>query len=181
MDSAPAEGTIFQIFLPQAEGESARKESPAPAPQQLQGSETILVVEDNDLVRDMTSEALRQYGYTVIEAPGGEKALSIIREYPQKIDLLLTDVVMPGLNGRELADQILAVKPGIRVLFMSGYADNAIVQYGVLNPGFDFIEKPFSPELLADKLRRVLSPDLPPNNTPPANLGAPPPLTPPIP
>ena len=181
VDSAPAEGTIFQIFLPQAEGETARKESQAPAPQLLQGSETILVVEDNDLVRDMTSEALRQYGYTVIEAPGGEKALSIIREYPEKIDLLLTDVVMPGLNGRELADQILALKPGIRVLFMSGYADNAIVQYGVLNPGFDFIEKPFSPELLADKLRRVLSTDLPPNNTPPANLGAPPPLTPPIP
>ena len=171
VDSQPEEGTAFQIFLPQAEGESALKESLPLSPQLLQGSETILVVEDNDLVRDMTSEVLKQYGYKVIEAPGGEKALKVIQEYPGKIDLLLTDVVMPDLNGRELADQVLTLRPGIRVLYMSGYTDNAIVQYGILNPGLAFIEKPFSPELLADKLRRVLRVDPPPKNTPPANLG----------
>jgi CheY-like chemotaxis protein len=162
VDSQPEEGTTFQIFLPQAEGESALKESHPLSHQLLQGSETILVVEDNDLVRDMTSEALKQYGYTVIEAPGGEQALKVIQEYGEKIDLLLTDVVMPGLNGRELADQILSLRPGIRVLYMSGYADNAIVQYGVLNPGLAFIEKPFSPETLAAKLRQVLNSSPPP-------------------
>ena len=180
VDSQPEEGTTFQIFLPQAEGESALKESRPLSPQLLQGSETILVVEDNDLVRDMTSEVLKQYGYKVIEAPGGEKALKVIQEYPGKIDLLLTDVVMPDLNGRELADQILTLKPGIRVLYMSGYTDNAIVQYGILNPGLAFIEKPFSPELLAEKLRRVLRVDPPPKNTPPSNLGLSTPPPPPI-
>jgi len=162
VDSQPEKGTTFQIYLPQAEGESALKESHPLSHQLLIGSETILVVEDNDLVRDMTSEALKQYGYTVIEAPGGEQALKVIQEYGEKIDLLLTDVVMPGLNGRELADQILSLRPGIRVLYMSGYADNAIVQYGVLNPGLAFIEKPFSPETLAAKLRQVLNSSPPP-------------------
>ena len=173
VDSRQEEGTTFQIFLPQAEGESALKESHPLSPHQLQGSETILVVEDNDLVRDMTSEVLRQYGYKVIEAPGGEPALKIIQEYGEEINLLLTDVVMPGLNGRELADQILSLRPGIRVLYMSGYADNAIVQYGVLNPGLAFIEKPFSPETLAAKLRQVFSSSRPPKNTPRTTLGAP--------
>jgi PAS domain S-box-containing protein len=172
VDSQPEEGTTFQIFLPQAEGESALKESHPLSPHLLQGSETILVVEDNDLVRDMTSEVLKQYGYKVIEAPGGEPALKITQEYGEKIDLLLTDVVMPGLNGRELADQILSLRPGVRVLYMSGYADNAIVQYGVLNPGLAFIEKPFSPETLAAKLRQVLSSSPPPKNPPPIALGA---------
>ena len=87
---------------------------------------------------------------------------------------------MPDLNGRELADQILTLKPGIRVLYMSGYTDNAIVQYGILNPGLAFIEKPFSPELLAEKVRRVLRVDPPPQTTPPADLGVSPPPPPPL-
>ena len=172
VDSQPECGTTFQIFLPQAEGESALKESPSHSPLLFHGSETILIVEDNELVRNLTSEALKQYGYRVIEAPGGEPALQIIREYKEKIDLLLTDVVMPGLNGRELADQVLSLRPGIKVLYMSGYSDNAIVQHGVLTPGLAFIEKPFSPETLAEKVRQVIHSSPSPKNPPPPALGA---------
>ncbi len=172
VDSQPECGTSFQIFLPQAEGKSAHKESDHHSPNLLQGSETILIVEDNELVRNLTSEALKQYGYTVIEAPGGEPALKITREYGEKIDLLLTDVVMPGLNGRELADQILSFRPGIKVLYMSGYSNNAIVQQGVLTPGLAFIEKPFSPETLAEKVRQVFVASPPLKNPPPTALGA---------
>ena len=157
VESPPEGGTSFQIFLPQAEGQTVVQEGRPQAASLLQGSETILVVEDNELVRNMTSEALKQYGYRVIEAPGGEQALKVIGAYTEKIDLLLTDVVMPGLNGRELADQILALRPGIKVLYMSGYADNAIVQYGVMKPGLAFIEKPFSPETLAETIRQIVS------------------------
>ncbi len=172
VDSQPENGTTFQIFLPQAEGESALKESHSHSPLQFQGSETILIVEDNELVRNLTSEALKQYGYRVIEAPGGEHALKITREYGEKIDLLLTDVVMPGLNGREVADQIVSIRPGIRVLYMSGYSDNAIVQHGVLSSGLAFIEKPFSPENLAEKVRQVIHSSPPPKNPPSQALGA---------
>ncbi len=171
VDSQPDCGTSFQIFLPQAEGKSDLKESDPHSPNLLQGSETILIVEDNELVRNLTSEALKQYGYTVIEAPGGEPALKITQEYGEKIDLLLTDVVMPGLNGRELADKILSFRPGIKVLYMSGYSNNAIVQHGVLTPGLAFIEKPFSPETLAEKVRQVLVASPPLKNPPPTALG----------
>jgi PAS domain S-box-containing protein len=157
VESRPEEGTSFQIFLPQAEGQAVVQEGRPQATSLLQGTETILVVEDNELVRNMTSEALKQYGYRVIEAPGGEQALKVIGGYAEKIDLLLTDVVMPGLNGRELADQILTLRPDIKVLYMSGYADNAIVQYGVIQPGLAFIEKPFSPETLAETIRQIVS------------------------
>jgi two-component system cell cycle sensor histidine kinase/response regulator CckA len=157
VESQPENGTTFQIFLPQAEGQSVVQEGHPQAARLLQGSETILVVEDNELVRNLTREALKQYGYRVIEAPGGEQALKVIEEFQEKIDLLLTDVVMPGLNGRELADQILLSRPDIKVLYMSGYADNAIVQYGVLNSGLAFIEKPFSPETLAEMVRQIMN------------------------
>jgi YesN/AraC family two-component response regulator len=93
----------------------------------------------------------------VIEAPNGELALKISREYPQVIHLLLTDVVMPGINGRELAEKLLVLRPDMKVLFMSGYTDNAIVQYGILEPGLSFIEKPFSPDLLAGRVHQVLN------------------------
>ncbi|HSO72320.1 MAG TPA: ATP-binding protein, partial [Thermodesulfobacteriota bacterium] len=177
VDSLPESGTTFQIFLPQAEGESSLKESQPRSPPLFQSSETILIVEDNELVRNLTSEALKHYGYRVIEAPGGEPALKIAREHGEKIDLLLTDVVMPGLNGRELADQILSFRPDIKVLYMSGYSDNAIVQNGILTPGLAFIEKPFSPETLAEKVRQVIYSSPPPKNPPLPALGATAPTT----
>jgi two-component system cell cycle sensor histidine kinase/response regulator CckA len=171
VDSQPECGTAFQIFLPRAEGESALKQSDPHSPPLFQGSETILIVEDNELVRNLTSEALRQFGYSVIEASGGDPALKIIQENGEKIDLLLTDVVMPGLNGRELADQVLSSRPGIKVLYMSGYSDNAIVQHGILSPGLAFIEKPFSPETLAEKVRQVLHASSSPTNPHSITLG----------
>jgi CheY-like chemotaxis protein len=157
VDSQPDQGTIFQIFLPRAEGYSATPATPSDPSVLPGGSETVLVVEDNDLVRNLTREALQQYGYRVIEAPNGELALKISREYPQVIHLLLTDVVMPGINGRELAEKLLVLRPDMKVLFMSGYTDNAIVQYGILEPGLSFIEKPFSPDLLAGRVHQVLN------------------------
>lgn len=180
VESRPEDGTTFQIFLPQAEGQAAVQDGLPQATILLQGSETILVVEDNELVRTLTSETLKQYGYRVIEAPGGEQALKVIGEYAEKIDLLLTDVVMPGLNGRELADQTLSLRPGIKVLYMSGYADNTIVQYGVLNPGLAFIEKPFSPESLAGTVRQILSSGPQPRNAAPTAPGAPASMPPPV-
>ncbi|MCU0578761.1 MAG: PAS domain S-box protein, partial [Desulfobacterota bacterium] len=157
VDSRPGLGTTFQIFLPRAEGFSASLTASPEARTLLQGSETILVVEDNDLVRNLTREALQQFGYEVIEAPNGDLALQVTREYRAPIHLLLTDVVMPGINGRELAEKVLALRPDIKVLFMSGYTDNAIVQYGILEPGLSFIEKPFSPDVLAGKVHQVLN------------------------
>ena len=156
VDSHPGVGTTFQLFLPRVEGYSETS-TPFPGSQDLwKGSETILVVEDNDLVRNLTREALQQYGYKVIEASNGEQALNISREYLDVIHLLLTDVVMPGINGRELAEKILSWRPDIKVVYMSGYTDNAIVQYGILEPGLFFIEKPFSPDILAGRINQVL-------------------------
>ncbi|MBI5583857.1 MAG: PAS domain S-box protein [Deltaproteobacteria bacterium] len=157
VDSQPSNGTVFKIFLPRAEGYSAPRLLPSETGVLLTGSETVLVVEDNDLVRNLTREALQQYGYRVIEAANGELALKIGREYPDVIHLLLTDVVMPGINGRELAEKMRVLRSEIKVLFMSGYTDNAIVQYGILEPGLSFIEKPFSPDLLAGRIHQVLN------------------------
>lgn len=157
VDSRPGQGTVFQIFLPRADGFSDALPDSSGSRTLLQGSETILVVEDNDLVRNLTREALQQFGYRVIEAANGELALKVLPEFRDPIHLLLTDVVMPGINGRELAEKVLALRPDIKVLFMSGYTDNAIVQYGILEPGLSFIEKPFSPDVLAGRIRQVLN------------------------
>ncbi len=157
VDSRPGQGTVFQIFLPRADGFSDSLPDSSGSRTLLQGSETILVVEDNDLVRNLTREALQQFGYRVIEAANGELALKVVLEFRDPLHLLLTDVVMPGINGRELAEKVLALRPDIKVLFMSGYTDNAIVQYGILEPGLSFIEKPFSPDVLAGRIRQVLN------------------------
>jgi PAS domain S-box-containing protein len=147
-------GTTFKVYLPRVEEPVARSETkPASV---VGGSETILVVEDQPEVRATAGTALRRHGYTVLEASRGQEALQIVRQYDGPIDLLFTDVVMLGMNGRELARHVVALRPNIRVLYTSGYTDHAIVHRGVLEPGLAFLEKPFTPLTLLRKVRELL-------------------------
>ena len=120
------------------------------------GSETILLVEDDDRVRDLVLHILRAQGYTLLEALNGHEALRLAADHAGPIHLLLTDLVMPGINGQILSGQLCQTRPGLRVLFVSGYTDNAVAHQGVLEPGVAFLEKPFSPVALTRKVRQVL-------------------------
>ncbi len=119
------------------------------------GEETILLVEDDAAVRDVGARQLQDLGYTVLSAANGRQAQEVSAA-GETIDLLLTDVVMPGLNGRELADLLTAARPGLKVLFMSGYADHSVVSHGVLAEGVPFVQKPFERHELARKVRQAL-------------------------
>jgi PAS domain S-box-containing protein len=155
VDSEPGRGTTFGIYLPRvadAPDDAARQAVPVPA---LNGDETVLVVEDQAEVRKFAVEALRSYGYNVIQAENEAEALQLCER--ERIDLLLTDVVMPNMSGRELAERAVQQQPGVRVLFMSGYTDDAIENHGVLRKGAGFIQKPFSPGQLAGKVRETLA------------------------
>jgi CheY-like chemotaxis protein len=123
----------------------------------LTGDETILLVEDEQSVRELATRILRERGYQIYPAPDGKEALKMFEDHPdRKIQLLLTDVVMPGISGREVADRLKLLTPDIKVLFISGYTDNAIVHHGVLDKGVNFVQKPFAPEALVRKVREVL-------------------------
>ena len=148
-------GTTFKIYLPRVD-ELRPEEEQAAADIVPRGRETILVVEDEDIVRTLTTEILADQGYRVLAATNGEEGLRLCREFDGAIDLLITDVVMPGMSGRELVEQVATIRPDTRVLYMSGFTDNAIVQHGVLDDGVFFIQKPFSPDALAIKARLVL-------------------------
>jgi DNA-binding response OmpR family regulator len=121
-----------------------------------QGSETVLVVEDQDGVRSFAVDTLKQQGYHVIEASDGDQAISVAEQESGPIHLLVTDVVMPGMNGKELSDRLTNVRPNLTVLFISGYTADVIAKRGVLDPGVAFLHKPFSPDELAAKVREVL-------------------------
>ena len=121
-----------------------------------EGTETILLVEDDEMVRKLVNEVLDNEGYRPLEAANGVAALSICAQYEEPIHLLLTDVVMPEMSGRELANRLAAVRPELKVLYMSGYTDDVIVHHGVLDEGTEFIQKPFTPDVLARKIREVL-------------------------
>lgn len=122
----------------------------------LRGSETILVAEDEDGVRSLTREVLEKYGYTVLEASNGEEALSVADRHPGRVDLLLSDVVMPRMGGPELAQALLQKRPDLRVLFMSGYTDHPMVRRGVVDAGVAFLQKPFTPTALVSRVRELL-------------------------
>lgn len=149
-------GTTFKIYLPRedaAENPFALSEEPE---RSITGTETVLLVEDEGAVRQMTKQVLVELGYQVIEAENGPEAIRLNAVHNSEIDLLLTDVVMPRMSGRELADQLTAERPDLRVLYTSGYTEDAIIHHGVLDDGMAFLEKPFTPELVALKVREVL-------------------------
>jgi len=124
--------------------------------QEIQGDETILVVEDEEQVRELVVEMLKTYGYKVLDAFNGKKAIEIYNKNSDEIRLILTDVVMPEMGGKKLIESLVNFKEGTKVLYMSGYTDNAIDEQGILEPGTEFIQKPFSPFDLLKKIRDVL-------------------------
>jgi two-component system cell cycle sensor histidine kinase/response regulator CckA len=149
-------GTTFKIYLPKVTADvdaPAAEKEPVAA---LSGSETILVVEDEQNVRELVRDYLKQSGYHVIEAADGTQALEIAASYTGHIHLLVTDVVMPRLSGRELAAQMAAERPGLKVLYVSGYTDDTVFRHGVLEGGMEFLQKPFNMTSLAKKIREVL-------------------------
>ncbi|HEY7496882.1 MAG TPA: ATP-binding protein [Vicinamibacterales bacterium] len=148
-------GTTFTIYLPRTSKEARPTES-KPTETPNGGNETILLVEDQPEVRAIARTLLTRQGYTVIEADGGPQALTLVRSQTAPIHLLLTDVVMPAIGGPELARQLRVIHPELRVLFASGYTDDALAQQGVLQPGSDLIQKPFTREALLQKVRSVL-------------------------
>ena len=148
-------GSTFKIYLPRAAGSHVAAE-PLIQPRESTGHETILVAEDDDRVRELACRVLSRYGYAVIAAANGEQALSLCEQHPGPIHLLLSDVVMPGMNGPELAELLKTIRPDLKVLYMSGYTDDAIVRQGVLLHNTPFLQKPFSPARLAEKILEVL-------------------------
>jgi PAS domain S-box-containing protein len=154
--SEPDRGTCFKIYLPSAQAPTATSGSAASSGPVLQGSETVLLVEDEAAVRALARTALKQRGYRVLEAADGADALRIAAEFAEPIHLLATDVVMPHMSGRELAERLVPLRPALRVLFLSGYMDDAIVRHGLLESTAAFLHKPYTPQALAAKVREVL-------------------------
>ena len=153
--SAPGEGATFTICLPRAPQTSGVHDSPVPVPANG-GTETVLVVEDEDHVRRVLVAVLSRCGYHVLEASSGEEALGIFSQRPDAIHLVVTDMVMPKMSGRELADQLCDARPGTRVVFMSGYGDDVLFRTGALSPGMSFLRKPLRPDVLASTVREAL-------------------------
>jgi two-component system, cell cycle sensor histidine kinase and response regulator CckA len=155
--SEPGQGTTFKLYFPRVSEPASDGADGESAPERRAGGETILVVEDEKAVRELTVRMLQQLGYVILTASSGQEALEICRNHAGFIDMLLTDVVMPGMSGRQLADQLLLQRPDTAVLFLSGYTENTVVHHGVLDAGVNFLPKPFSRENLAKKLREVLA------------------------
>ncbi len=155
--SEPGHGTSFKVYMPRTEiPGSYVKESTTRTSRNIGGTETLLLVEDEDSVREVAREILLSHGYTVPEARDGIEALDVCRRIRGTLDLLLTDVIMPRMNGRELAERILTMRPGTRVLYMSGYPGSAIAHHGVLDVGESYLQKPFTLDALLGKVREVL-------------------------
>jgi signal transduction histidine kinase/CheY-like chemotaxis protein len=155
--SERGKGTSFKVYLPRiAETDAVPPDRTDGHPAPLHGSGTILLVEDEEAVRTLAAALLRRFGYDVLEGAGGPEALDLAAGHGGPIHLLVTDVVMPGMNGRQLAERLRASNPALRVLYMSGYTDNAIVHHGVIDRGVSFLQKPFTPESLARKVRETL-------------------------
>ena len=154
--SEPGHGTTFKVYLPRTEAQTEASPSQPPPAEGGRGSETILLVEDDEQVRAVAVGILRRRGYTVLEAPGAGEALLVVEQYGARINLLVTDVVLPRMNGPQLAERVRASRPDIKVLFMSGYTDEAIIQHGILDSGVTFLQKPITPDSLARKVREAL-------------------------
>jgi CheY-like chemotaxis protein len=148
-------GTSFMVYFPRADAAKIVVDTPSPIARPRAGTETIVVVDDTEGLRELTSKLLRRQGYTVLLAANADEAIRLFEENAS-IDVLLTDVVMPGASGPELTRQLVEQHPTLKVVYMSGYTEDAIAQHGVLNPGIAFLHKPFTSETLGRKIREVL-------------------------
>ena len=157
--SKPARGTTFQIYFPVMAGKTDATEFRAVAPVPAAGQGTILLVEDDELVRDLTKDALESIGYMPLVAASPQQAIDLYSRADSEVRMVLTDVVMPGMNGMELRDRLRTLNPAVKVLFMSGYTSDVIVSHGVLKKGVHFIQKPFTIEDLGRRLEKVLASD----------------------
>ena len=154
--SEPGRGATFKIYLPRVDELPEEANPTTPLQPVAGGRETVLLAEDDPSVRAVVSEVLAEKGYRVLRAPDGQAALELARGQPTEIHLLITDLVMPGMTGQELAEALSAERPGLRVLFMSGYTDDAVVRHRVLEAAMPYLQKPFAPRALATKVREVL-------------------------
>jgi two-component system cell cycle sensor histidine kinase/response regulator CckA len=155
--SEPGRGSTFKVYLPRVEELPEDTATTPSGPLSTKGTETILLVEDEEAVRELIETVLRERGYQVVAARDTQHAEDLAKNFEREIHMLLTDVVMPGTSGRELAARISVIRPGIRVLYMSGYTDNVITSGGMLEKGLAFLQKPFAPSILVQKVREVLS------------------------
>jgi two-component system cell cycle sensor histidine kinase/response regulator CckA len=156
IDSEPGQGSTFRVYFPSTRERPLRPLTPPTAPVATSGAETILLVEDEPAVRNFLARALRQQGYQVLDASNGGEALLIAEQHPDTIHLLLTDVIMPRVSGKQLAERLRPLRTEMRILYMSGYAEEIIAPHGVLEEGTAFIEKPLTAEALGRKIREVL-------------------------
>jgi PAS domain S-box-containing protein len=154
--SEVGQGTVFKVYLPRVDEVPQEYTRRGDVAETLHGNETVLVAEDDQRVRSLVREVLEHYGYRVLAAERGDIALQLAQQCDGPIDLLLTDVVMPKMSGRTVADQLRTIHPELKVLYMSGYTDESIVHHGVLDPNTPFLQKPFTPQVLARKVRGVL-------------------------
>jgi two-component system cell cycle sensor histidine kinase/response regulator CckA len=154
--SEQARGTTFEIFLPRHMGEIERARSKAPARGTLRGKETILLVEDEPVLLELACQMVEMQGYTVLAAHSPNEALRLSEVHPGPIHLLMTDVVMPEMNGRDLARKLVSLHPELRCLFVSGYSSDVIAHHGVIEEGVHFLQKPFTAQILSKKVREAL-------------------------
>ncbi len=154
--SEPEVGTTFKVYFPRADGKLASPEEPSAGARGARGTETILLVEDEEQVREVAGTILRAAGFHVLVAATPAEAILLCEKSPEHVDLVLTDVIMPKMNGRQVAERVRELRPGVRVLFMSGYTDDMILSNGILELGASFIQKPMTPDSLTRKVREVL-------------------------
>jgi DNA-binding NtrC family response regulator len=157
VNSEVGKGTTFKIYLPAVQEEVEMKEQDRKEDGELpKGTETVMVVDDDPSILRLIVYVLKFLGYHLLQASSGEEALKISHDFAGNIDLLLTDVVMSGMNGKELSNTFLAAHPEAKVIFISGYTDDVITHHGILEPGMKFLQKPLTPDILARKVRDVL-------------------------
>jgi PAS domain S-box-containing protein len=156
VESEPKKGAVFKIYLPRIEEDARDLPAPDIEEKSLQGKETILLVEDEDMVRELAVRILEDKGYKVLESSRGEKALELSKKLKKPIDLMITDIVMPGIGGKKLAQRIKESRPELKVLYISGYTDEIISQHDVLDENTQFLQKPFLPQTFLSKIRELL-------------------------